>query len=233
MYKMSAINEHITFNEMVDFYFADTLDDSFIEQAAKINAHLVECAGCMQDYEALQAIEESFNRCTDRAGDRAKAELLEGIYCAESEHNPDCVSVSNCVAYLKRLKFKILVTIDDIDTLVCQKLDEVGDLFRYPQFATAAKSISESDGKQNPVQAGEIKSMMLDSRKNRVSIGMDRTLSLYFKKDECPADTLVILIPDASGSQPHFAYTRLYDEANVVVRFEDVHPGSYKVTLSE
>lgn len=228
---MSVFNKHITFNEMVDFYFADTLDDNFFEQAAKINAHLVECADCMHDNEALQATEESFNRCADMAGNR-KAELLEGIYRTESEHNPNCVSISGCVARIKRLKSKILVTIDDIDTLVCQKLGEASDMFRYPQFA-AAKSISESTVKQDPIQVGEITSMMLDSRKNRVSIGMDRTLSLYFKKDECPADTLVILIPNSSGIKPRFEYTRSYDEANVVVRFEDVHPGSYMVTLSE
>ena len=54
--------EHISFDEMTDYVFADSLTADFIRESARINKHVMECPECYDMYQSLMVLHEEADR---------------------------------------------------------------------------------------------------------------------------------------------------------------------------
>ena len=79
--------------------------------------------------------------------------------------------------------------------------------FSHPKLATVMKSAAPG---QDPEETEtEIKSSLSDRKRNRVSIGLDGTLSLYFDAADPSAGKRIIILPDDPEASPQmFELTR-------------------------
>lgn len=68
------LNEHLIFDDMVDFVYSTELTDEAIKLAQRVNSHIFTCKECREVYESLLAIKEA----TDER-------ILENIQVAEAQ----------------------------------------------------------------------------------------------------------------------------------------------------
>jgi len=54
--------KHLTVEEMIDFVSFDKLDEKSLTLAAKVNAHISECACCRKNVKAFQVVYDEFER---------------------------------------------------------------------------------------------------------------------------------------------------------------------------
>lgn len=224
---------HISIDEMIDFIFTDSLDDSAIKMAAKINAHMAHCDTCWETYQKLLAASKAFDKIEYQVEKKQKViqRLLEGFLEFRNAQGEGNNSVAACIAYLSKLKAVLRLRVENMYHLLCEQVSGEKTYY-HPAFAVEAKSagLDESaDGRST----GVIQSTLVDGNKSRISVGFDRTLAAFFNKRECPANTLVILIPVRTDVGPYFEYTVGYDDSTVVARFEDIAPGEYIIAFLE
>lgn len=223
------MTEHISIDDMMDFIFAGKLDDTVLAASAKINAHLAQCDTCWETYNKLLTAKETLDSAFNYTSrnERAKQNLLEGLLEFQSSEEGISVRIADCISALGKLKAAVKLKVESVYSLIGEQLTG-GAQYYHPAFAVAAKSAGQSKQDDKTIQ-----STIVDGNRNRISIGLDRTLAAFFNKDECPVNTLVVLIPTTLNSKPYFKYSASYDAHTVVARFSDVEPGEYIIAFKE
>lgn len=211
---------HLSFEETADFVFADTRPPDFMKTVAKTNQHLARCPECRRVYQAMLGLYDRANSYVSLGTERKKilTRILKALSAFEPERPVEQL-VGDCLRFREWCSFRISGK---------RELTGGSD-FSYPKLVTVMKS---ADGEDD---LGEIESVirtsLMDGGKNRVCIGLDGTLSLYFDASSHPAGQRVLLLPDESESIPQMAELADYDGTLVYVRFEDAAPGQYTVLV--
>lgn len=218
---------------MMEFICMSELNDDFYRMAAKVNSHIVKCQECREIYESLLAIDEAMEKAVTMVpkSQRIRIKLIERLYHFENKNEETKKRISEYADILKELTYSVRVKVESLGEIVCSSMTG-GSQFYHPAFATSGKTFSSDE---ESVQTGIIKSTVIDDDNNRITIGPDGTLSLFFNKSDCYPGTLVILIPEDSSQEPLFEYAMKdsHNEDMVVVRFEDVTRGDYTVAFKE
>ena len=106
-----------------------------------------------------------------------------------------------------------------------------GTEFTHPRLKTVMKSSAEGDQEEEVETV--LRSSVIDGQRNRVSIGLDGTLSLYFDAEEHAAGQRVLVLPEDEEAVPQMLELTRYDDRISYVRFEGIQPGEYTVVVEE
>ena len=230
---MGDNNEHLSIEDMISFISMTKVDEDFFEMAARVNSHIYKCRECRENYETLLAASEAIENAVlfVPKSQMAYFNLIKGLYLFENKREKTKKKLSECIDAIKDLTYLVQVNVASLGEIACNSLSGESQ-FYHPAFAVGGKSFSNSP---EDVQTGIIKSTVIDEDNNKVTIGQDGTLSLFFNKDECYPGTIVILIPEDASQEPLFEYSveDSHSEDMAVVKFEDVTPGNYTVAFKE
>ena len=218
-------NEHISFEILSEYVFYDDKDLLELFDYAKINQHLMQCESCMKKYNALVSLREAAYQYSELkpAEFRIMIRLFEFLYSkSQSKRIQDIVK--ECLSFKKWLTFSI----KSIKELV--QIQSPG--FSYPRLATSMKS-SPSD-RSGSTSSNEIRSTLCDGNMNRVSVGLDGTLSIQLNALEYPVGKKVIIVSDDAEQAPQMMELTRYNDLLNNVRFEGLKPGDeYSVFYEE
>lgn len=231
MNKQIENNEHVSIDDMMDFFSINKVSPETIRFMARINSHIMKCEECRKQYDALRDANETLDKIVSYIPESQKIKLnmIKGVYYFENERADRKKGFQECVNFIKDITFSIKLKVMSFSELGWESITG-GYSFFHPAFAASSKSVSEINGN---IAEGTIKSTLVDDDSNRISIGIDRTLSLFLNKNECLTNSIVILIPTEASMQPYFEYAQTYDDKTVVVRFDDIEPGDYIVAFKE
>ena len=221
---------HISSEEMLEFFSANRITPEYIKLLARINAHVSSCEECRKAYDSLHDADEALDKIITYIPEsqRLKLNLVKGLYLFENEKTEGKHKIQASISSIKEISAAIQLKVVSYSELAWEALSG-GNQFYHPAFATSVKSSEDGSVRAD----GEIKSTLIDDESNRITIGIDRTLSLFLNKNECLVDSIVILIPVDGKMQPYFEYATSYDDKTVVARFDDIEPGEYSVAFKE
>lgn len=219
--------EHISIDEMMAFIFAEKLDDAVLAASARIDAHMAQCDQCWETYSQLMAAKEAFDQVGGYMpkSERIAQKILMGLIELQSRQEAAAARISDYASVLSSLKAAVKLKVDGLCSLIGGQLAG-GNEYYNPMLAVATKSTGFNSEEPNVVQ-----STLVDKNKNRVTIGLDGTLSAFFNQEECPEGTLVLLIPTEGDTEPGLQFAERYDAHTVAVRFDDVEPGEYVIVF--
>lgn len=210
---------HIPFEELSAYVLSSERPDNMLAIAAKVNNHVMTCDKCKDDYYALMALKDEANRAAshETLDESIKTRVFACLYSLERSKSVHAIA-QECLEFKKWLSFSI------------KNLKELtqteSTFFSYPKLLTDVKSHGG-----DYVEEKTVKSSLCDADKNRVSIGLDGTLSLYFNSDEHPVGKRVIILPDDTEEAPQMFELSRYDSSISCVRFEGVAPGQYTIVV--
>ena len=221
---------HISAEEMITFFSANRVDPDYIRLLARINAHILECEECRKEYNALHDADEALDKIASCVPESQKMKLniVKGLYIFENKRSEGKKRIQECISALKDISLSLKLKVLSYNELGWEAIAGGNKLY-HPAFAASVKS----SGNDGDMRSGEIKSTLIDDDSNRITIGIDRTLSLFLNKKEYLANSIVILIPTEKNIQPYFEYAASYDDKTVVARFDDIEPGEYIVAFKE
>lgn len=213
--------EHIAFEDMADFIFNE---DVSLEIAAKFNKHMMECSKCYQMYDALYTLHESMDEYlnAETDGEKLRTRIFEVLWSVRKSE-----PVEKLVAECGRFRHWISLEVNSAKRLVQMDASD----FAHPKLVTVMKSSTGDDSEK--ITQSVIRSSLSDENNNRVSIGLDGTLSLYFSLSEHPVGQRVILLPDDPEAVPQIAALDGYDSSISFVRFEGICPGQYTIAVEQ
>lgn len=218
---MNKMNEHISFDDMMDYVFSVDTSNNYIKRAAIINNHIIECDECNMMYNALMSLNESVlhYNSIESEEQRVFIKVFGALFMMNSEK-----TISTLVEESKG--FKVWIS---FDILNLQEIsNSTSDSFTHPHLVSAMKSSTDDE---SMITDTEIRSSLYNKKKNRVSIGLDGTLSLYFDSSEHKAGQRVILLPDDEELEAKIIEMKRYDSSICSVRFEGITPGKYTVLV--
>lgn len=225
---MTKMDEHISDDDLFDYFEKDCFDDDFKKMTARINLHIRSCSLCRGKYDAIKEASESLDKISSYLPrkNRFQVNLIRWIYLYENQKDKEGKKLVECVERVKELTFSVLLKIKNFNELGWVSLSGQNE-FYHPAFAAVGKS---TEGRPSN---GVIKSIIVDGNNGRITIGIDRTLSLYFDKNDCTPGNMVILIPADAEAEPYFKFVDKYGDDMVVARFDDINPGDYIVAFKE
>ncbi len=219
-----AYPSHISFEEMANYLFSDGRDKDFLATAARINKHVMECEDCRKLYSTVIALRDEADAFArhENLAERTILRIISYFY-SMSIQKPIKTLLDEC----KRFKLLLSFNIKNLRELA----ETTASGFSYPKLVTVMKSSTD----ENKVEESEsvIYSSLIDQNKNRVSIGLDGTLTMYFDNKEHSVGKRVMVIPDDETMQLQMIELRPYDRSLSYVRFEGVTPGSYTIVVEE
>lgn len=227
------MNEHITFDEMAEFITATGITPEYMKLAARVNSHLVKCEDCRETYETLLKANDAFDEAISYVpvSRREKLRFFLALYTFVNKGTSVGVKLADCA----EMKFKSFVKfkVQSFTELVYEKIAGSRE-FYHPAFAVSLMSNKMSEDEKDDDKSGVMKSTLVDDETNRVTVSLDRRISLFLNKSESMQGSLIALVPvDGTRGEPRFAYPMDYDEKKLVVRFTDVEPGEYIVACKE
>jgi hypothetical protein len=213
---------HISFDDMVEYVFSNKLTVDFVRKGAKINNHVMNCPECYRMYLSLMDYHEKVEQFLNcETGEESIIMRILSFLFSEDAGRPIESILEECRRFRKWIAFSV----KNFRELVQGELPG----FSHPRLATVMKSAS---GKSNTEEVeSEILSSLFDKAKNRVSIGLDGTLSLYFDAKNHSVGQRVIIMPDDPNKSPQMLELTMYDDSITHVRFEGINPGQYTVLL--
>lgn len=220
----NVITSHISFDDMADYIFSDGRTEDFIATAARINNHVMECEQCRNMYYTLLTLHDEASAYAERTNLKEKT-LLRVISYFYS------IGISKPIESLldECRRFKLLLSFNIKSMKELSGYPASG--FTYPKLVTVMKSSNDDNNLEESESV--IYSSLIDQNKNRVSIGLDGTLSLYFDAKEHSAGKRVMVIPDDENAAAQMIELTKYDNSLSFVRFEGVAPGQYTIVVEE
>ena len=222
------MSNHISFDEMAEFLFAKEFNEDFMRMSSRINSHIQLCEECSQLYRSMLSFNDALDyetvaleELSEEKGIIARALRKLEITSKEMQE-----AVGDWMKNLDHLVSRTNLTIKNFGEIIINSAD-FG--FEYPAFAAYAKAYSEEE--DTTTQSGVVRSTVIDGDSNRISIGLDGTLSIYFNRDNCDVHAWVLLAPTDDEHIPYFKPLEPYDNRLYVARFYDVTPGDYLVIL--
>lgn len=217
-------SEHISFDEMSEYVFSKKAPAEFMSVAARINKHVMDCPACRKNYEALMTMKDETEKAVgfESFDEKINTRIFAFLYSLE-QSKPVKAVVDECLKFEKWLSFTIKNAREIMEPQTAG--------FSHPKLATVMKSATP--GQDVEETETEIKSSLFDRKRNRVSIGLDGTLSLYFDESEHAEGKRVIILPDDPDMSPQMFELTRYDASISYVRFEGIAPGQYTVVVEE
>lgn len=213
---------HIDFLDLAEYVFSNGRGSSFLKKAATINYKVMECPECYQTYLALTRLRDHAEQYVslETSSEKLLIKLLR-FFLTESASS----TVEQLVNECSRFKAWISFNIKSMKELV--QTSNQG--FSNPRLVTVMNS---STGKGEEVKS-VIRSSLVDKNKNRVTIGLDGTLSLYFDSNVYSEGKRVVVVPDDDEAEPVMIELQQYDDSISYVRFEGIKPGKYTVMIEK
>lgn len=217
------MNEHFSFDDIMNYVFSEDTSSDFINKAAKINNHIMVCDECNMMYNALMSLNESVLHYNSIESEEQR--IFIKVFGALFMMNKD-KTITKLVEESKG--FKVWISFDIVNQ---QEISSrLSNTFMHPHLVSAMKSSTDDEV---IITDTENRSSLYDKKKNRVSIGLDGTLSLYFDSSEHKAGQRVILIPDDEELEAKIIEMKRYDSSIFSVRFEGIAPGKYTVVVEK
>ena len=217
-------NEHISFDEMSEYVFSKKAPPEFMSVAARINKHIMDCPACRKNYNALMSLkDETEKMVTHESLDEKITTRIFAFLLSLEQSKPVRMIADECLGFEKWLSFSVK------NMREIMEMQSAG--FSHPKLATVMKSAAR--GQDLEETETEIKSSLSDRKRNRVSIGLDGTLSLYFDAADHSAGKRVIILPEDSEASPQMFELTRYDDSISYVRFEGIVPGQYTIVVEE
>lgn len=218
----SSDDTHIRFEEMTAYVFSDGKQASFLKTAAVINKHVTDCSQCFKMYQGLMLLRDRLEQYTaiETASEQKLIRLLRFFLPEAKNRTPEQV-VDEC------MRFKVWLSFGIKNMKELLQLSAPG--FSNPRLVTVMKSSDGSNGIEETESV--IRSSLFDKDKNRVSIGLDGSLSLYFDSSTYAEGRRVLLLPDDCDEEPTMIELIRYDDSISYVRFEGIIPGKYTVMI--
>jgi|GEM_PF-7063043 len=213
---------HISYEEMADYVFSDGRRSDFIKTAARINRHVASCPVCGELYRTLMALRDRAEEyaAVETVEEKLLTRLFRALLITEPGEAAEAL-LEDC----RRFKLWLSFRVKNLQELA----GDAASGFTYPRLVTVMRSDTGPDGVEKTESV--IRSSLFDRQKNRVSIGLDGTLSLYFDSAEYAAGSRVLILPDDSDADPRMIELVRYDDSICYVRFEDIRPGKYTVMV--
>ena len=215
---------HIPFDDMAQYVFSDGRAETFMKDMARINNHIMECQECYNMYQSLMTLYDKASEfaCMQTAEEKEFGRVLSFLFAKEADK-----PIENVIEECRRFKKWLSFSIKNMKELIKSETPD----FSHPRLVTIMKSSSDETGVEET--QSEIRSSLFDKDKNRVSIGLDGTLSLYFDAKDHSIGKRVIILPDDEDVNPQMLELTMYDDSISYVRFEGVLPGKYTILVEE
>ena len=231
--EINQSDECISFEEMTEYVFGEIDQSDFLKIAARTNKHILKCPRCRKMYDSLMLLEEKLTECENlEAGTEMTTAKVFDTLLSEEDKKAEGVVRSSIDALIRESQnFKKCIYFN-VKSL--QELVEPNEAYMHPSLVTVMMS-DTGDGSTVQTES-TIQSSLIDRDKNRVSIGLDGTLSLYFDIKEHEVGKRVVILPDTPGKEDTpgtMMELKVYDDAISYVRFEGVTPGQYTVLVEQ
>lgn len=221
------MEDHITFEEISEFFFPSEVNESYLKTVARVNSHAMQCPLCKKRYAALLKYADTVDlkRSAMEQNEKNNLFVLRALCSLKATSQEMENAIASCIEHIQSLSTYVLVKIKDFSEIVVDSMSS-GINYRYPAFSTVPKSAGSSGQ-----TTGIIKSSVVSDADNRISIGLDGTLSLYFNRETCDEKSWVLLAPTGEHQIPYYKRLERYDDHQYVARFFDITPGEYLVIL--
>lgn len=216
------MDKHIEFNDMMEYVFAEEFSPEFLSVAAAFNKHIMECDACREMYHQLFNLREAMEAYSLFLAKPAKTQFRVFSALSNVKKNE---SVEKILELSGRFRDWISFSINSLRDISWGNASG----FQHPRLVTEMKSVT-GDG---AVEKSEsvIRSSLLDEQKNRVSVGLDRTLTVYLQANSCKEGQQILLLPEDDSSSPELQSLEKYDGSCLYARFLDVDPGQYSILV--
>lgn len=222
MEKNSAGEVHPTFEELSAYIFPAAFSGEYLRTAARMNKHILECSECREIYQALLALRDRVEaRSAAEFEARSLAARVFSLLRAQEKGLSKEALLSEYLRFKKWASFQIANGKEAIGTALSG--------FSHPTLVTVMKSSVGQDDSEEVEST--LYSSLSDSGKNRVSVGLDGVLTLYFDAAQRRPGQRVIVLSEDDAAQSQLAALEWYDDSLLYARFEDVIPGEYSVLL--
>ena len=222
--KKSTSNFHPSFEELSDYIFQNRFSMDYLKTAARINKHVMECPECYNMYQAMLTLREQVDVLSEYESERRSlAAKVFNFLNVHEKGRPKEAVISECLRFKKWTSFQIESMKESIFTALSG--------FSHPTLVTVMKSSTGQDDSEEVEST--IYSSLSDNGKNRVSAGIDGTLTLYFDAAQYQPGQRVIVLSEDDAALSQMAALEHYDNSLLYVRFEDVIPGQYSVLLED
>ena len=223
---MNTITEHVSFEDMTEYVFHNNAldNDSFVEESARIQSHIFNCKECRTLYNALLTLKESLDAFDtyQTSQEILFSKVFRFFYMSGTIPAEKITEL--CLKFRKWISFGFI----DIKEIFSVSSDT---LFNHPKLIGIMNSVS--DDKSGGDRETLIKTSLIDKNNNRITIGMDGTLSLYFDSTKHPEGKRIIIIPDNDNADTKMLELTEYEESISNVRFEGITPGEYTILIEE
>ncbi len=224
---MDEKNEHLSFDEMVDFACYDKYDNNLKEMAARVNSHLVKCKDCSRVYSAIYATKEALDRYTSGRNTVSKVKFYAISALLQTEKKLGVVknSVEQLFDSIDISYEKMKLSIIDLSRIE-SKSNSMGLSFIHPCYSSYAKTHGKNNGTNEAID-----SVLIDG-KSRVKVDLDGSLTIEFDAKYCTEGALLFLIPSDDNYNSYAGITRKKSNGLVCVVFDDVKPGEYQLVAN-
>lgn len=223
MIENTTMGEHISFEEMSDFVFGKNRPADYMNTVAKYNHHIFKCDECAKMYDVMMSLKEEIDKANayETPLEKVRTKVFRFL-CRNSGKKTAGELVDESKGFGLLLSFNV--------KSLRELIQNAAEGFSHPKIAVASRYSASGD------TVSESESTILsclDDGKNRVSIGMDGTLSLYFDATEYEEGKRVILIPDDEETEPVMQILGSYDDGVSYALFEGVEPGEYAIVVEK
>ena len=211
---------HIDFDEIVRFALCERIDNEYLELAARINRHILQCPECLKMYKAINSFCESFEEAAlDRSIDHRMVRVLESIYKNGTEQQMLDHLLSD---FKNKIKDK-----SSVISINVKSNEEIS----FSDNAGGFNFFHPSDKLEGVTRVPECKNILVDAHSNEISLSTDGKLSFKLDKNMFKDGDVMYLVSNDDSEDVSLKIAKETEDGTLEVSYDGIKKGDYSVLL--
>lgn len=211
------IDNHISIEEISRFILYTKPDDEYFRLSAKIHTHIKECPDCRKTYEAMINLEDAFDHMVSEKTQKDRMTKLQIINLLEEKIKKSVLD--KITINIENMRVRLEVNIPSFLNLEPMSGYEE---YVHPHSLVFAKSTDVQE--KNKI----MKSVLVYSKTNTVTIGQDASLTVVLTNDMCGESKYAVLVSE-DLSDIYVSRPRVKEGKKSRYTFLDISLGEYKI----
>ncbi|HCS73590.1 MAG TPA: hypothetical protein DIW17_06930 [Clostridiales bacterium] len=221
------MKEHLSFDEIVNFIYANRIDKNYKLSATRINSHICSCMECYKMYDAvLETRNTTDSLCAAMTEkERMQVRILKALYQQEKDEKLESL-MENLKKQIGTLHPAIHVCIESLKEISALPTNSSFSFF-HPLRTAAVKA----HGRTSENQESKVRSVLVDASMNRISISQDCSLSIRLDNSQCNESRIIFLLMKNSMNTAKIGVPRSNENGKLLYIFDDIKPGEYEILI--